>query len=292
MNIALFGRKFDSRFDPYIQHLLNKLVQSTDTTMVYEPFLSFLSQRFELPESVSVCRTFEDVRDNVDFVVSVGGDGTLLDASTFVRDTGIPILGINTGRLGFLSNVAIDEIDQAIDGLLEGAFALDKRAVLKLSTGNKLFGDVNFALNELTIQKRDSASMITIHAYMNGVFLNSYWADGLIVATPTGSTAYSLSCGGPIVAPGSKNFVITPIAPHNLNVRPIVVPDDAELTLRMEGRTNQYLIALDSRSSTADETVELKVSRAGFDISLVRLPEQNFLSTLRNKLNWGLDKRN
>lgn len=292
MNIALFGRKFDPKYDPFIEHLLAKLTSTMDTTMVYEPFLGFLSSRVAVPDSVTVCRTFEDVSNNVDFIISVGGDGTLLDATTFVRDTGIPILGINTGRLGFLSNVSIDEIDQALEGLLVGDFSLDKRAVLQLSSPNNLFGEVNFALNELTIQKRDSASMITIHAYMNGVYLNSYWADGLIVATPTGSTAYSMSCGGPIVVPGSKNFVLTPIAPHNLNVRPIVVPDDAELTLRMEGRTNQYLIALDSRSATADESVELKVSRSPFDISLVRLPEQNFLSTLRSKLNWGLDKRN
>lgn len=225
-------------------------------------------------------------------MISVGGDGTLLDATTFVRHTGIPILGINTGRLGFLSGVSIDEIDQAIDALLEGEFELDNRAVLKVDTRTGLFGDVNFALNELTVHKMDSASMITIHAYMDGVYLNSYWADGLIIATPTGSTAYSLSCGGPIVAPGSKNFVITPIAPHNLNVRPIVVPDDKALTLRMEGRTKHYLLALDSRSISADESIELRVSRSEFDIRLVRLKGQNFLSTLRSKLNWGLDKRN
>lgn len=292
MNIALFGRKFDPKYDPYIQHLLNKLAGAAESTIVYGRFLDFLQDRINIPSSIEPYHSFDDVKGKVDFIVSVGGDGTLLDATTFVRDTGIPILGINTGRLGFLSNVAIDEIDAAIDALMEGDFSLEKRAVLQLNSPNNLFGAANFALNELTIHKKDSASMITIHAYLDGDYINSYWADGLIVATPTGSTAYSMSCGGPIVVPGSKNFVITPIAPHNLNVRPIVVPDDKELTLRMEGRTSEYLIALDSRSESADESLELKVRRSPFDISLVRLTGHNFLSTLRNKLNWGLDKRN
>ena len=223
---------------------------------------------------------------------SIGGDGTILDTVTQIQDSGIPVLGINIGRLGFLSSIAAEEIAGAIESLMKGHFSLDKRRLLRLESNVQIFGEANYALNELTIHKKDSSSMIIINTYLNGEYLNSYWADGLIIATPTGSTGYSLSCGGPIVAPYSGNFVITPIAPHNLNVRPIVVSDENVISLEVQGRSQYFLASLDSRSVTIDSAISLAVRRAEFTINLVRMGNDNFLDTLRKKLNWGLDTRN
>jgi NAD+ kinase len=201
-------------------------------------------------------------------------------------------MGINLGRLGFLTGVGTEDISGALEALMKGHYTIDKRSLLRLESNRNLFGGVNYALNELTIHKKDSSSMITINTYLNGEYLNSYWADGLIIATPTGSTGYSLSCGGPIVAPYSGNFVITPIAPHNLNVRPIVVSDQNVISLEVEGRSQYFLASLDSRSVTIDSAISLAVRREDFTMSLVRLGSTNFLNTLRKKLNWGLDTRN
>jgi NAD+ kinase len=211
---------------------------------------------------------------------------------TQVQDSGIPVLGINVGRLGFLSSISKQEITQCLDSLFKGHYTLDKRRLLKLDSSINLFGDVNYALNELTIHKKDSSSMIIINTFINGEYLNSYWADGLIIATPTGSTGYSLSCGGPIIAPHSENFVITPIAPHNLNVRPIVVSDENVISLEVEGRSQYFIASLDARSVTIDSTVSLAIKKSDFTMNLVRIGNDNFLDTLRKKLNWGLDSRN
>jgi NAD+ kinase len=202
------------------------------------------------------------------------------------------VLGINTGRLGFLANVSGDKIKDAVDAIFGERYSIDKRSLIRLETNRALFGDTNYALNEITIHKKDSSSMIIIHTYLNGEYLNSYWADGLIIATPTGSTGYSLSCGGPIIAPQSENFVITPIAPHNLNVRPIVVSDKYVLSLQVAGRSQYFLASLDSRSVTIDSGIELAARKEEFGMNIVRLDGENFLSTLRNKLMWGLDVRN
>ena len=215
-----------------------------------------------------------------------------MDTLTLVQDSNIPVMGINLGRLGFLTGVGTEDISGALEALMKGHYTIDKRSLLRLESNRNLFGGVNYALNELTIHKKDSSSMITINTYLNGEYLNSYWADGLIIATPTGSTGYSLSCGGPIVAPYSGNFVITPIAPHNLNVRPIVVSDQNVISLEVEGRSQYFLASLDSRSVTIDSAISLAVRREDFTMSLVRLGSTNFLNTLRKKLNWGLDTRN
>ena len=209
-----------------------------------------------------------------------------------MQDSGIPVLGVNVGRLGFLTAIGTENISDSIDALVKGHFSLDKRRLLRLESNRNLFGGVNYALNELTIHKKDSSSMIIINTYLNGEYLNSYWADGLIIATPTGSTGYSMSCGGPIVAPYSGNFVITPIAPHNLNVRPIVVSDENVISLEVLGRSQYFLASLDSRSVTIDSAISLAVRREDFTMNLVRLGSSNFLDTLRKKLNWGLDTRN
>ncbi|MBT6746685.1 MAG: NAD kinase [Flavobacteriales bacterium] len=292
MAVAVYGRKFTDNFAPYIQKFFDKLDSIGVGVLIYEPFLDYLKQRINISNKVKPFTKNNEIINSAEFLFSVGGDGTFLDSTTFIRDSNIPIIGINTGRLGFLSGVSINEIETALEDVFAGKFALDQRSLLKVETENNLFGANNFALNELTVHKKDSSSMVTINAFIDGDFLNSYWADGLIVATPTGSTAYALSCGGPIILPGSNNFEITPIAPHNLNVRPIVIPDDKVLTLKIEGRSQDFLVSLDSRSKTIDSSVELKISKNNFTINLARLHNENILGTIRNKLNWGLDQRN
>jgi NAD+ kinase len=204
----------------------------------------------------------------------------------------IPILGLNTGRLGFLATVATDKIEEAVEELAKGNYQIESRTLLSLTSSKKLFHGANFALNEFTIHKKDTSSMITVHTYIDGKYLNSYWADGLIVATPTGSTGYSLSCGGPLITPGAKNFVITPVSPHNLNVRPIIVSDEAEISFEIEGRTDKFMISLDSRSTSIASEMKLSVKKEAFSAKLVKLPTYHFFDTIRQKLNWGLDLRN
>jgi NAD+ kinase len=292
MKIAIFGRLFSDEHKVYVQHFFDRLDQIHAEILIYEPFLDFLAPRINVSGNYKAFTSFSEIEKNTQFFVSFGGDGTFLDATTFVRDSKIPIIGINTGRLGFLSSIAINEVDSAINAILNNNFLLDDRTLLKVEDAQNIFGDINFALNELTVHKKESSSMITIHTYLNDVFLNSYWADGLIVATPTGSTAYSLSCGGPIILPGSDCFQITPIAPHNLNVRPMVIPDSSKLTLKVEGRSKHFLVSLDSRSVTTDSSLEITISKNNFKITRIMLPQSNHLSTIRTKLNWGLDKRN
>jgi NAD+ kinase len=225
-------------------------------------------------------------------MISIGGDGTLLDTVCQVGSLEIPILGLNTGRLGFLATVATDTIEEAINFLAEGNFQLESRTLISLESSKSLFGRHSFALNEFTIHKRDTSSMITVHTYIDGKYLNSYWADGLIIATPTGSTGYSLSCGGPLISPEAKNFVITPVSPHNLNVRPIIVSDESEISFTIEGRSEKFLISLDSRSTSISSEVKLLVKKESFEAKLIKLPSYHFFDTLREKLNWGFDMRN
>mgnify|MGYP001395718842 FL=1 len=215
----------------------------------------------------------------------------MLKAVTYVRDSGIPILGINTGRLGFISSISADQIDEAITDVLKGNYKINERTVLELSTGNNLFKDKNFALNEVAISKKDTSSMIRIDAYVDDEFLNTYWADGLVVSTPTGSTGYSLSCGGPIIMPGTNNIIITPNAPHNLNVRPIVIDGNSVVKLKVEDREQLALVSLDSRSRAFDAETELIIKKASFKTKLVQPQNNSFISTIRHKLMWGLDKR-
>lgn len=292
MKIAIYGRPTQDNNSEYTQLLFNKLKDSGVEVTVYAPLYDFISRDLKLDDAIATFMTDTDVKNGVDFMFSLGGDGTFLETLMYVRDSGIPVLGINTGRLGFLANVAKTEIQTAIDSLLQKKYTIDTRALLSLYTTDKLFGDVNYALNELTVMKKDTSAMITVSAYIDGEYLNSYFADGLIIATPTGSTAYSLSCGGPLVMPGSQNFIITPIAPHNLNVRPLIISDNHTITLKITGRSNNYLVSLDSRSEVIDSSVELTLKKADFHINFVKLENQSFFSTIRNKLLWGLDRRN
>ncbi len=292
MKIGIYGRQFNSNVLPYVQQVFDCLVQSKAEVFVYHDFYSFVSDKVFLPKQFQTFKTHLDLKANVDVLVSLGGDGTMLDSVTFIKNSGIPIIGINFGRLGFLASINKDGIQRAIDGILNNNFTLDTRSLLEVTSNQKLFGDFNFALNDFTIHKRDTSAMMLIHCYQDGEFLNSYWADGLIVATPTGSTAYSMSCGGPIVFPRSGNFIITPISPHNLNVRPVVLSDTSVLTFEIEGRSAKYLVSCDSRTEVINSSIKLTVKRANFDINLVRLNNESYLSTLRNKLLWGIDTRN
>lgn len=291
MRIGIYGRKFNETAIVYVQHLIDCLLENEVEISIYTAFHAYLQPRIKLPSNISLFSTHNELH-NVQYLISVGGDGTLLDTVTLVRDSGIPIIGINMGRLGFLASIAKQEIKTAVESLIKGHFTIDKRSLIRVESDIPLFQGVNYGLNEVTIHKKDTSSMIIIHAYLNGEFLNSYWADGLILATPTGSTGYSLSCGGPIIFPNSENFVITPISPHNLNVRPIIISDNQVITFEVEGRSAHYLATLDSRTETLETSIQLAVRKESFQINLIRLSTETYLSTLRNKLMWGLDTRN
>ncbi|MFM2156827.1 MAG: hypothetical protein RL516_1576 [Bacteroidota bacterium] len=292
MKIALYARQLSENSHEVAIQLVGEILNRGAMPIIYQPLFNQLKSALKHLNHFELYNSGSEIRGKVDFIFSIGGDGTILDTLTQVQDSGIPVLGINVGRLGFLSSISTQEINQCLDSLFKGHFTLDKRRLLRLDSSINLFGDVNYALNELTIHKKDSSSMIIINTFINGEYLNSYWADGLIIATPTGSTGYSLSCGGPIIAPYSENFVITPIAPHNLNVRPIVVSDENVISLEVEGRSQYFIASLDSRSVTIDSSVSLAIKKSDFTMNLLRIGNDNFLDTLRKKLNWGLDSRN
>lgn len=292
MKVAIYSRVIDDDQYNKVQQLLDELAKENIHPVIYKPFYEMIQSSVRFSEKTTVFSDSADLTESIDFVISLGGDGTLLDTVTLVRDKNIPVLGINFGRLGFLASIGSKELHIAVQSLVKRTILIDKRSLIHLDASKPLFGDVPYGLNEFAIHKTDTSPMIKIHTYLNGEFLNTYWADGVIVATPTGSTGYSLSCNGPVVFPESSSFVITPVAPHNLNVRPIVVPDDNIISFEIEGRTDHFICALDSRKELVDKKVQLAVRRESFTISLVRLNENNFLQTLRNKLSWGLDTRN
>lgn len=291
MKIALFGNIFSEQYTKYIKHLLKKLHEKNVQIIIHHEFYDFLKKYLDFSSEIE---TFQKIHSeyNIDCLFSIGGDGTLLRAATYIRDSQIPIMGINTGRLGFISSVSTDQIDVAIDNVLKKEYTIRARTVLEVETENNLFGDTNFALNEVAIVKKDTSSMIRIDAFINEEFLNSYWADGLLISTPTGSTGYSLSCGGPIILPGTENIIIAPIAPHNLNVRPIIINDDSLVKLKVEDRDQLALISLDSRSRAFDSSVTLKIKKASFKINLIEPKNNSFIRTIQTKLMWGSDKRN
>lgn len=292
MIFALHGRPFKEDNIPHVQHLLNYLQKKEISLVINESFIDYLeTTSIILPKVFTVFKTREDLI-NTDFMLSIGGDGTLLEAATFAGQKEIPLIGMNTGRLGFLATTPREEIENSINELIKGEYKISERTLIKLVSEEDLFEGLNFAMNEFALIKRDSSSMITVHTYIDGEFLNSYWADGLIVSTPTGSTGYSLSCGGPLVHPKTENFIITPLSPHNLNVRPMVVPDSSHISFEIEGRNQNFLISLDSRSKIVSSNIKLSVKKESFKIKLVELKNYNYYKTLRSKLNWGLDARN
>ena len=291
MRIAIYSRGLESDQLEGLKLLLAEFSIYKIEPVIYQDFFNQFYSSFSITEKYSTFNQSEDLI-GIDFMISLGGDGTLLDAITFVGDKKIPVLGVNYGRLGFLASIGKEEIHTAVESLVNRTFMIDKRSLVHLDANMPLFDGLPYALNEFTIHKKDISPMIKIHTYLNGEFLNTYWADGLIVSTPTGSTGYNLSCNGPVVFPDSASFVITPVSPHNLNIRPLVIPDTSVISFEVEGRTDGFLCTLDSRREIASKDVLLAIRKEAFSINLVRLNENNFLQTLRNKLSWGLDKRN
>lgn len=292
MNIAIFGRKVTKQNAEHYSEILGILKDFGWNPILHKDLKDLLVKKIGIPSSMDEFESYKDFKSGIDLSLSIGGDGTFIQNVKFIRDSNVPVLGINTGRLGFLANISKDDIQTAMDLVQKKEYVHQRRSMIRVETENHIFGDENFALNELTLQKKDSSSMITVHTHLEDKYLNSYWADGLIVATPSGSTAYSLSCGGPIVTPGCQVHILTPIAPHNLNVRPMVVPDHMPIKLTIEGRNRNHLISLDgiSKNIRQDETVI--VNKADFLINVIKFEDNNFLDTIRNKMLWGNDKRN
>ena len=290
MKIALFGKNIAPENGEYMRQLLMELAERQAEISIFHPFADIVAAF--VPEGVkySVFHSHDDL--NADLLFSIGGDGTILDTVPFVLNSGIPVAGINMGRLGFLSSISKDEIGMAVKSVFSGDYQVEQRTLLELVLPEKVFGDVRYALNELNVIRNPEHSLLAIKVMVDGVYLNTYWGDGILLATPTGSTAYSLSAGGPIIAPNAKNFVITPIATHNLTVRPVVIPDDSTIRIQVEGREKKFVFSMDSRSCTLDTSVQLEVRKADFCLNLVRMRGEDFFGTIRNKLMWGKDNRN
>lgn len=289
--IAIFGKTFNKNNAVHAQELFDYLRKKKMKFAVEYNFCQLLHAGIKLAPETDTFKNFSEIKNSTDVVFSMGGDGTILDAVVMIKESEIPILGINFGRLGFLASLGKEQIHAAVDAIEKSSYMIDKRTLIELQTNKPLFED-SIALNDMTIQRRDQSSMITVNAYLNGELLNTYWADGLIVATPTGSTGYSLSCGGPIIYPTSNNFVVTPVAPHNLNVRPMLVNDDAILSFEVTGRGDSFLCTLDARHKAIDSSFQLAVKKAPFHAHIIRLTDQSFLTALKSKLNWGSDHRN
>ncbi len=290
MTIALFGKNFAPENADYLRQLLNELAENQAKIAIYKPFADIIAAF--IPEGINYTVFHSHADLKADLLFSIGGDGTILDAVPLVLDSGMPVAGINMGRLGFLSSISKTEISKAVESVLSGEYGVEQRTLLELVAPENVFGDVRYALNELNVIRNPEHSLLAIKVFVDDVYLNTYWGDGILLATPTGSTAYSLSAGGPIIAPNAKNFVITPIAAHNLTVRPIVIPDDSEIRIQVEGREKKFVFSMDSRTCALDTSVQLKVRKADFCIHLVRMKDEDFFGTIRNKLMWGKDNRN
>lgn len=291
MNIAIYGRQFNDSALPFAQQVFDNLAQHNVGVFVHHRLHEFLTGKI-VNTSYELLHENVSLKGYIDVLITLGGDGTMLDIVTLIRDSGIPVIGINFGRLGFLASVNKSDIAAAINAVVNRQFTLEARELISINSTSAVFGADNFALNDITFHKRDDAAMITMHAYLNDEFLNSYWGDGIIISTSTGSTAYSLSCGGPIIFPESNTLVVTPVSPHNLNVRPIVLPDTSKLSFEVETRSANYLISCDSRTAVIENNMKFDICKASFQLNLIRLNNESYLNTLRNKLLWGLDARN
>ncbi len=293
MKIAIYGQYFKVEDKPYIEELITVLQERKIEFSVEENYFNEIKKHVSV-NAVNTFSSYQDLDNSYNFMFTVGGDGTILRAVTFIRDRNISIVGINTGRLGFLATVQKEEISNAVELIMQKKYIIIKRSLLSVSTTPTIqsLSTFNFALNEVSVSRKNTASMITIKTFLNEEYLTSYWADGLIIATPTGSTGYSLSCGGPIITPAAKNFTLTPIAPHNLGARPIVIPDDTKIKFTVSGREDEFFLSLDSRITTINSSTEICVKKAIFNLKMVELKQQTFLKTLRDKLLWGQDKRN
>jgi NAD+ kinase len=294
MKVAIYGQYYQNSTEPIIKDIFIFLIKNNVEMIIESNFLKILFEKNLINKEYPTFESYTELNSSFDILISIGGDGTILRAATLVRDSGVPILGINAGRLGFLATVQKDNIAEFMQFIIDKKYSVSKRTLLSLtcSPDNEAIQDINFAMNEISVSRKETTSMITIDTYLNNEYLNSYWADGLIIATPTGTTGYSMSCGGPILTPNVKSFVITPIAPHNLNARPLVVPDETEIRLKVSGRDNHYLVSLDSRIISVKNETILYIKKSPFEINMVEIPDETFLKTLRTKLFWGEDRRN
>jgi NAD+ kinase len=294
MKVAIYGQYYQNSTEPIIRDIFVFFNENNVEMVIESEFLKLLYEKKIIKKEYKTFHSYSELDSSFDIMISIGGDGTILRAATLVRDSGIPILGVNAGRLGFLAMVQKDEISEFLQFVIEKKYTISERTLISLTSSTEISNieDLNFAMNEISVSRKDTTSMITIETYLDGEFLNSYWADGLIIATPTGSTGYSMSCGGPILTPNVKSLVITPIAPHNLNARPLVITDDTEIRLKISGREDQYLVSLDSRIASVKNESVLTIKKTPFKINMVEIHEETFLKTLRNKLLWGEDKRN
>lgn len=294
MKVAIYGQYYQNSTEPIINDIFVFFNKNNVEMIIESHFLLMLNERKIVEKKYKTFTSHTELDSSFDMLISIGGDGTILRAATLVRDSGIPILGINAGRLGFLASVQKENIASFMQFVIDKKYVISKRTLLSLTCTppNESIDEINFAMNEITVSRKDTTSMITIDTYLNEEYLNSYWADGLIISTPTGSTGYSLSCGGPILTPDVKSLVITPIAPHNLTARPLVVPDKTEIRLKVSGRDEYYLVSLDSRVTSVKNESVLTIKKTPFEINMIEIPEETFLKTLRKKLLWGEDKRN
>jgi NAD+ kinase len=294
MKVAVFGRFYNETTTTSVERLFDYLIKKNADAYIETEFFNLIKSEYPNFDDYKAFKTFDTLDKSFDFLVSVGGDGTILRAIIFVKEMDIPIIGINTGRLGFLATIQVDQIEKAIQNIIDGKYRISERSLLSIETSpeNDDIKSLNFALNEIAVSRKNTTSMITVETYLNGEFLTSYWSDGLIVSTPTGSTGYSLSCGGPVITPDTNSFVLAPIAPHNLSARPLIIPDSTEIQLKVSGREESHLISLDSRIATLENGTIIKIKKADFKIKMIDLLDESFLDTLRKKLLWGEDKRN
>lgn len=294
IKVAIYGQKYHENSNEFILNLLNELKEHSFEVVIEKKFYKYIQKLNPSLKGYSIFKGYKDLNNSFDFFLSVGGDGTFLDCIMYVRDKNIPILGINIGRLGFLANVKKTEIKKAIQSLVNKKYRIIERFLLQVTTNPviKKLSKINIALNEVTIVRKNTTAMITLETFLDDEFLAKYWADGLIFSTPTGSTGYSLSCGGPVITPSAKNMVITPIAPHNLNVRPLIISDNTKIKVNLIGREKEALVSLDSRITTIPKNTTIFIEKAPFKIQTVLLDDVTFLQTLRNKMLWGEDVRN
>ena len=291
MKIFIYGNTYNLRSKKYIEILLRKLIEIKAEVQIFEPFYNFWKNNFNEIKPLKTFVSPDDVESNTDFMFSLGGDGTFLESVQYVRNKNIPIIGINMGRLGYLASITQEDIENSLNQIINNNYYLEERSLIHFTNISRLFKNFPYALNDVTVQKNDT-SMITIHTFLNDEYLNSYWADGLIISTSTGSTAYSLSVGGPIILPSSRVFAISPIAPHNLSVRPVIVPENYNVRLKLESRSKNFLATIDNRKEVFEMDTEIELKTADFRISILHLNNYSFYNTIRNKLMWGIDKRN
>lgn len=294
MKIAIFGQYYQNNTAEIVTKVVSFLEANSISIAFERSFLTTLQEKNIVVNDYASFSNYTELDADFEALISIGGDGTILKAATFIRDKNIPIIGINAGRLGFLATVQYENIASFLHKVIQKDYIISKRSLLSVRTNPVYdnFKDLDFALNEVTVARKDTTSMITIDTSLNNEYLTSYWADGLIISTPTGSTGYSLSCGGPVLTPEVASFVVTPMAPHNLNARPLVITDDTEITLKVSGREEQFLISLDSRIAAVSKDTTVFIKKASFTLSIIEFKEETFLTTIRKKLLWGADKRN